>query len=176
MPCEAHTGTSWVAQRAWVPSRPGGRTTEFWKCSPIQQRVFLLSASCHGATQVSGILLTAMQGVFGKSKHVAGVWRLPLLSWQDILPASAPMADPRTGHDVNPCHSHSWCIAQQRARVWVGRQQGCAQMSSPHLSPTCNPSSGNQRQPKCKTSRVRNQETFEFKRAGKPMGHVHPIP
>lgn len=85
-------------------------------------------------------------------------------------------ADPRTGHDVNPCHSHSWCIAQQRARVWVGRQQGCAEMSSPHLSPTCNPSSGNQRRPKCKTSRVRNQETFEFKRAGKPMGHVHPIP
>lgn len=77
---------------------------------------------------------------------------------------------------MNPCHSHSWCIAHQRARVWVGRQQGCAEMSSPHLSPTCNPSSGNQRQPKCKTSRVRNQETFEFKRAGKPMGHVHPIP
>lgn len=57
-----------------------------------------------------------------------------------------------------------------------GEEQGNAEMFSPQLSPTYNLSSGNQRSPKCKTSGARNQETFEFKQAGKPMGRVHLIP
>lgn len=123
-----------MAQWAWVPPLPGGKTTEFWKCLPMQQRVFLLclllSSSHHRAAQES---CPQPCGEFlGKAKLAAGVWRLAVLSWLDIPAASAPTADPRTGHTVNPWHSLLMqCPAKSQA---VGGKEQEVQTCPAHTS------------------------------------------
>lgn len=120
-----------MPQWAWGPSLPGGRTTEVRKCLLTQQRAFLLSASYPGAAQVSGILLSAVQGVFGKCKT-----RCRCLETPTAVMAGHPSSCPSCLSRMCTPDRHS---CSSRARLWVGRSrelQRCpAHTSHPPATP-----------------------------------------